>query len=277
MCVSCKMGRGEKMREDVHLGYTYKTKFFIALLTGLLALGGIIVYFGLTSTAFALSVGGMGDFIVKFEELNGEGFSLHPHLEETSDDEAPVIRNKIDKATIEGLHIYKDLSLPGDNWIRINITASEPTTIRGLIQDAKIVEANLQFGDMGIEQKNTSNLTAIEAFKQNWTHQAETVKISDAEIATAYLFQSVVSLQSAQISIESIEGPGYDGIQKPGNGTGYPQPGGSGSDTIDSSTSSGGLLPKTASDYMNLIVVGFVILLVGGLTLYIKRLKFFKR
>ena len=259
------------MKEDIHLGYTIKTKFFVALLAGFLSLGGIIALFGMTSTAFALPVGGMGDFYVKFEKLEGEDFSLHPHIGETSDDDAaPLVRNKMEKATIEGLHIYKDLKLPGENWIRINVTTSQPATIKGLVQDAKVIDANLSFGDMEIKQKNTSNLSALEAFKQNWTHQANKVTITDAEISTAYLFQSAVNLQAAQISIELLDGP-YDGPS-----VGHDRPGGGKGTGTDHSTGGGGILPKTGNNYIALISMGALFVLFGALFIFRKKLKFLK-
>lgn len=259
-------------KEDihVHLGYTIKSKVFLALLAGFLSLGGVVALFGMTSTALALPVGGMGDFYVKFEKLEGEGFSLHPHIGETSDDDAaPLVRNQMEKATIEGLHIYKDLKLPGDHWIRINVTTSEPTTIKGLVQDAKVVDANLSFGEMTVAQKNTSKMSALEAFKQNWTHQADTVTITDAEISTAYLFQSAVNLQAAQISIEMLDGP-YDGPS-----IGRDRPGGGKGSGLDHSAG-GGKLPKTGTHYLALISVGALLILFGALFVFRKKLKFLK-
>ncbi len=257
----------------MHLGYTIKSKFLITLLAGLFSLGSVIMFFGVTSTVFALPVGGMGDFIVKFEKLEGKGFSLHPHVGETSEaDEAPLVRNKIDEATIEGLHIYKDLRLPGDHWIRIHITASQPTTVKGLVQDAKFVDANLIFHDMTVKQTNTSNMPALEAFQRNWTHDASSIKITDAEISTAYLFQSAVNLQGAQISIESLDGP-YDGKAIAGKGRTDRRTG-----TGVGRAGDGGSLPKTATDYTAWVFIGSLLIVISAIVIFMrKKLKVIKR
>lgn len=263
------------IKQDLQLGYTNKKIVFAAILAGFLSLIGIIATFGITSTVFALPVGGMGDFYVKFEKLEGKGFSLHPHIGETSESkEAPLIRNKIDEATIEGLHIFKEVKLPGDHWVRINITTAEPTVVKGLIQDAKVVDANLSFENMAIKQKNTSKLSAKEAFKQNWTHQANTITITDGEISTAYLFQSTVSLKGAQISVESIDGP-YQG--QPIGDTGRP-PGKHSPSVSDGSSAGGGggILPKTATDYWLHISIGAVIFTLSMFFVFRKKIKFFK-
>ena len=120
------------------VGHTVKKKLFISVTTGFLLFGLLIGTFGFTGTLFAVPLGGMGDFYVSFDRLEGEGFTLNPHIGETGvEDEAPLVRNQIESATIENLRIYKDLKMPTGGWVRINITASEPTEIHGLIQDAE--------------------------------------------------------------------------------------------------------------------------------------------
>ncbi len=190
--------------DKVKVGKTWKKKFFVAMLTGFLALGGLLSVFGFTGTVFALPLGGIGDFYVEFDELNGEGFQLLPNIGETGNaDSAPMVRNKMDKAHIKGLHIYKDLKMPTGNWVRIHIKASGDTTITGLIQDARFIDADLSFSELAISEKNTDD------FSENWTQQAGTINIKDATIVTDYLFQSAVTLQGAKISIESIDEPKY--------------------------------------------------------------------
>lgn len=190
------------MQENVLIvGQVVKKNFLIALLAGLLAFGGIALTFGLTTTAFALPLGGMGDFHVKLEKLEGSGFKLQPHVGETgSADAAPMVRNSINNAKITNLTIYKDLKLPTGNWIRVKITAPG-AEIRGLTQDARFIDANLSFSNLDITEKNSSN------FAENWTQNADSITITDAEIVTDYLFQNYVSLNGAKISIESISNP----------------------------------------------------------------------
>lgn len=191
-----------EQKGKVVVGKTIKKTFFIALLSGLLALGGLIAVFGFTGTAFALPMGGIGDFFVEFDELEGNGFELLPHLGETGEsDSEPMVRNKIDSVEIKNLHIYKDLPLPGGEWVRFHIRVSGNTTIKGLIQDARFIDANLSFDELHIAEKNTDD------FSKNWTQNAKTVRITDATIVTDYLFQSFVSLDGAKISAERIDAP----------------------------------------------------------------------
>lgn len=188
--------------QKVKVGKTWKKKFAAAMMAGFLGLASLIAIFGFSGTIVALPLGGIGDFIVEFDELKGENFQLLPNIGETGNsDAAPMVRNKMDSATITGLHIYKDLKLPTGNWIRIHIHSEGQTTITGLIQDARFIDADLSFEELGIHEKNTEDYT------QNWTQSASTVNIKNAKIVTDYLFQTTVSLQGAKISIESIDGP----------------------------------------------------------------------
>ncbi|WP_047980596.1 DUF6230 family protein [Ornithinibacillus contaminans] len=184
------------------VGKTMKKKFFIAFAAGFLGFASLIAVFGFTGTAFALPLGGIGDFYVEFDELNGTEFQLLPHVGETGNsDAAAMVRNKMDKVEITNLHIYKDLELPGLGWVRFHVRASGPTNITGLIHDARLIEADLSFNELEILEQNTSE------FAQNWSQNASTITIKDAKIVTDYLFQSVVSLDGAQISVEKISGP----------------------------------------------------------------------
>ncbi|AXF56875.1 DUF6230 family protein [Salicibibacter kimchii] len=188
--------------ETVAVGRTVKKRFWTAIAAGFLAFGAMVAVFGMNMTAVAMPLGGMGDFYVELDELQGEDFHLAPHIGETGEaDEAPMVRNEIGNVDITNLHIYKDLRMPGtENWIRINIT-SPSVSIDGLIQDARLIDANLDFNDLAIEQSNTDEFT------ENWTQNAETITITDAKIVTDYLFQSVVSLEGAEISVENIDEP----------------------------------------------------------------------
>lgn len=190
------------MENKLTVGKTVRKKLLMALLSGFIALGGLIGVFGFSGTAFALPLGGMGDFYVEFDELNGTNFQLLPHIGETGNsDAAPMVRNKMDEVEITNLHIYKDLDLPGLGWFRFHIRAAGPTNITGLIHDARLIEADLSFNELEIEEKNTNE------FSQNWSQNAKTINIKDAKIVTDYLFQTVVSLDQATISVEKIDKP----------------------------------------------------------------------
>ncbi|MBT2218120.1 hypothetical protein KK120_20155 [Virgibacillus dakarensis] len=195
-----------KKENGIVVGKTWKKKFFIAFLTGFLALGGLISVFGFTGSAFALPLGGIGDFYVEFDELKGTEFQLLPQIGETGNSDAePMVRNKMDTAEITNLHIYKDLKLPTGKWVRFHVKATGKTTIEGLIQDARFIDADLSFNELNIREKNTDD------FSKNWSQDAKTITIKDAKIVTDYLFQNMVSLEGAKISVESIKEPKMTG------------------------------------------------------------------
>ncbi|WP_193550767.1 DUF6230 family protein [Salicibibacter kimchii] len=276
------------------IGLTVKKRVFTALFAGFLLLGGMVATLGMSGTTFAMPLGGIGDFNVSFDELEGEGFTLNPNIGETGDqDEAPLVRNEIDRATINGLHIYKDLPMPGGDWIRVNITASEPTTIEGLIQDARFIDADLNFTEMGIAQTNTSDMSPEEAFRENWSHEADTVTITDGEIITSYLFQNMVSLQGAQIYIDFIDEPDSGGAGSPpetGDDTGTAsttsgitgtsdsdrdgetQAAAAGPGSSGDGDSTGGALPSTAGDTVVLILIGLFAAAIGTVFVFRKRI-----
>lgn len=258
--------------EKVTIGATAKKKFFTAFLGGFFLFSILIATMGFTGTIFAVPLGGMGDFYVAFDELEGEGFELNPKIGETGNtDAAPLVRNKIDTATIENLHIYKDLKMPTGGWVRVNIKASEPTQIEGLIQDAQFIDANLMFDDMAILETNTSAMSAEESFEQNWSHNADNVKITDATIVTDYLFQNMVALNGATISLEKISGPehteGVSGNNESDSGVAASSSGG------DNGGDDSGILPETASNMYLPVVIGAVLLLIGSVIFLIRNRK----
>src|SRR5699024_12248098 len=99
-----------------------------------------------------MPLGGIGDFYVEFDKLKGEGFKLLPEMGETgASDSERIVRNEIDEVTIENLHIYKDWRLPGtEQWLRFHVKANGETSINGLIQDARIIEADLRMDNLDV-------------------------------------------------------------------------------------------------------------------------------
>src|SRR5690625_2072116 len=93
------------------------------------------------------------------------------------------------------------LILEIEKCIRLHVKENGETSINGLIQDARLIDADLSFDNLDISQKNT------EDFNENWTQGADTITIEDASIVTDYLFQEFVSLEGAKISTEIIDGP----------------------------------------------------------------------
>src|SRR5699024_8421993 len=164
------------------------------------------------------------------------------------------------------LHIYKDLQMPTGGWVRVHVMASEPTEIEGLIQDARFIDANLMFDDMSIQQTNTSGMTPEEAFQQNWTHDADYVTITDAKIVTDYLFQNMVALNGAEISLERISEPEHTDVSGANDADGSIASRSSGNGGGD-----GGILPTTASNLLLPFAIGAVLVLLGGIVLLARK------
>src|SRR5699024_5143384 len=143
----------------------------------------------------------------------------------------------------------------------INVTASEPTEIQGLIQDAQLIDADLSFDGMEILQTNTSDMSEAEAFEKNWTQTGETVKIKDAKIVTDYLFQEFVALNVSKNFLDSI-----DGLETTNNESSINEGDSDSAAVCATSDSSGGsdsnrnggsgLLPETATQTWLNIVIG---------------------
>lgn len=267
--------------EDTVVGSTRKRRFLITLLGGFIIFSSLLATIGFTGTIFALPLGGMGDFYVTFEELEGEEFTLNPQIGETGEqDEAPLVRNEIGTATIDDLHIYKDLKLPTGKWVRINVKADQPSKIEGLTQDARFIDADLAFDEMAIKEENTSSMPVEKAFEKNWTQDADNVQISDAKIVTDYLFQNMVTLNGAKIYLERIDEPDKS---DDGNISSDHDHNGRKSDSDSSATGvnnnndndggGGGILPDTASNWALPIVIGVVLVLIGTVLLLRKKRK----
>ncbi|HEX7066264.1 MAG TPA: DUF6230 family protein [Bacillales bacterium] len=189
----------EAVEEESELvtGRTVKKKLFAALLSGFLLLGGLAAAFGISGVAYAMPIAGVGDFYVEFDKLTGSGFKLFTKVGDTGKEESvPMIRVKIDKATVNGLHIYKEMELPGVGKVRFNITASEPVKIKGLIQDFQVQNSNAKFTNQTIDE----NFGAENPFSQT----AKTLTLTDAKLKTDYLFQSVVTLNGLHLGFEKI-------------------------------------------------------------------------
>src|SRR5690625_6003754 len=93
---------------DVTVGLTAKRKLLIALLGGFFLFGSFIAAMGFSGTVFAMPLGGVGDFHVSFDKLEGEGFTMNPEIGELGNEsDAPLVRNVNDKAMIDNLHTFK--------------------------------------------------------------------------------------------------------------------------------------------------------------------------
>ncbi|HET7580037.1 MAG TPA: DUF6230 family protein [Bacillales bacterium] len=186
----------ESEESKIVTGRTVKKKFLAALLAGFLALGGLAAAFGLSGVAYAMPIAGIGNFHVLFDKLSGHGFQLYTKIGDTGKNKSvPMFRVKIDNATIHGLHIYKIIDTPMGKY-KFNITATQPVHVKGLVQDAQTQIGDAKFTNQKIDE----NYGADHPFSQT----ASTVTITDGELVTDYLFQSVVTLSGLHLSFEKV-------------------------------------------------------------------------
>lgn len=179
-------------------GMTSKKVFFTSLASGLLILALLLVSFGISGVAYAVPIAGVGDFYVKFDHLEGNGYTFYPKMGETSaEDSAPQGTNLIENLTIDNLQLYKDFKV-GSQWIRVKITASKPVQITGLQQDAGLIEANAQFQGLVLQEKHSDDWQ--KQFKQSSTK----IVLNNATLKTHYLFQKTINMNGMRLTVERI-------------------------------------------------------------------------
>lgn len=178
---------------------TNKKVFFTSLASGLLALGLLLVTFGLSGVAYAVPIAGVGDFYVEFDKLEGEGYQFYPKIGETSGEAAtPQGTNLIETVTITNLKLYKDFKV-GDEWIRVLITASKPVKITGLHQDAGSVEANATFANQKLEENYSDD------WQKQFSLSSSTIVLENAKLKTHYLFQETINMNGMKLTVEKIK------------------------------------------------------------------------
>jgi hypothetical protein len=179
---------------------TSKKRFWGAIVSGFLFLAMVVGFFGLTGKAYALPMAGIGDFTVSFDKLVGSGYIFYPKLGETgTSSSSPLGRNKIDKLTVYGLNITKDLTLPTGKKVEIQIKASKPVQISGLIQDSSFLKGDAQFTQLALAEHHTSDWT------KQFTQTSTGITLRNASLITDYLFQNQVTLNGMTLSIHQVK------------------------------------------------------------------------
>jgi hypothetical protein len=179
-------------------GATSKKVFWSALASGFLALGLLLVSFGVSGVAYAVPIAGVGDFYVEFDKLEGKGYTFYPKMGETStSDSAPQGTNIIETLVIDNLQLYKDFQVGGE-WIRVKITASKPVQISGLQHDAGLIEANAKFENLVLEENNSSD------WQKQFQQTSSTIILENAKLKTHYLFQKTINMNGMKLTVERI-------------------------------------------------------------------------
>jgi hypothetical protein len=180
-------------------GTTSKKVFWSALASGILALGLLLVSFGISGVAYAVPIAGVGDFYVEFDKLVGNGYVFYPKMGETSSsDSAPQGTNEMDNLVIDNLQLYKDFQV-GGQWIRVKITASKPVQITGLQHDASLIEANAKFQNLVLQEKHSDD------WQKQFKQTSSQIILEHAKLKTHYLFQKTITMNGMRLTVEKID------------------------------------------------------------------------
>ena len=180
-------------------GSTSKKVFWSALASGVLALGLLLVSFGISGVAYAVPIAGVGDFYVEFDKLVGNGYTFYPKMGETStSDSAPQGVNEMDSLVIDNLQLYKDFQV-GGQWIRVEIRASKPVQITGLQHDASLIEANAKFQNLVLQEKHSDD------WQKQFRQTSSQIILEHARLKTHYLFQRTINMNGMRLTVEKID------------------------------------------------------------------------
>jgi hypothetical protein len=176
-----------------------KKAFWTSMASGFLLLGLLLISFGISGVAYAVPIAGVGDFMVKFDKLEGTGYKFYPKLGETSSSDAtPQGTNLIKDLTITNLQLYKDFKL-GGKTIRVKITASKPVKITGLQQDAGLIEANATFSNLTLREKHSSD------WQKQFEQTSTKITLENASLKTHYLFQETINMSGMRLTVEELK------------------------------------------------------------------------
>lgn len=191
----------KNLESSLQVGITSKKVFWTSLAAGFLALGLLLISFGLSGVAYAVPLAGIGDFYVKFDKLVGNGYTFYPKMGETSlEASAPQGTNEINILVIDNLQLYKDFQV-GGQWVRVKITASKPVQITGLQQDASLIEANAIFENLVLQEKHSDD------WQKQFKQSSSKITLENATLKTHYLFQKTINMSGMKLTVERIKQP----------------------------------------------------------------------
>lgn len=176
-------------------------KFVRVFMMSLALTGGVVGAIMTGGVAVAVPTAGVGGFVVEFEELQGEDFTQYATLENSSDCAAyPSAVAEIDRGTIEGLHLYKDVPVPSElpgeaETVRMSIR-SDNVEFTGLTQKFTYLNADLTF-------ENGQQITADAGGEQpaeKFSIESPGVRINNAHIEVQSQFMNSITLGNAQVT-----------------------------------------------------------------------------
>lgn len=191
-----------QFKSEMKKGGTNKKVFWKAFGSGMVLLAALLGFMGVSGTAYALPLAGVGNFYVEFDHLKGTGYTFYPKMGESSKEKStPQGTNLIKDLTIENLQLYKDFNVSGDKWIRVKIQASKPVHISGLQQDASVINADATFSNLALKEKQSSD------WQKQFQQMSSTIQLDHAKIKTHYLFQEKIVMNGMKVTVERINKP----------------------------------------------------------------------
>ncbi|KSU84261.1 hypothetical protein GA0061096_0313 [Fictibacillus enclensis] len=196
------MGKTVELKTTLNKGNVNKRVFWKAFASGMVALATLLSFMGVSGTAYAIPMAGVGNFYVEFDHLEGNGYTFYPKMGESSKEKStPQGTNLIKDLTIDHLQLYKDFNISGDKWIRVKIVASKPVHISGLQQDASVINADAKFSNLALKEKQSSD------WQKQFQQMSSTIELNHAKIKTHYLFQEKVVMNGMKVTVERINKP----------------------------------------------------------------------
>ncbi|WP_254544571.1 DUF6230 family protein [Halomarina pelagica] len=173
-----------------------KRRFAAVFLVGNLLLLGVGAGVVVGGVAVAVPTAGVGGFTVTFDELSGQGFQQYPTLENNSECSAyPASVAQIEKGTIEGLNLYKDIRTPTGDTVRVLITSDQTVRFNGLTQKFTYLR-----GDLTFDQGQTIEAGAPSAeVKNQLSLSAPSITIEDGRIKAQSQFVRSITLNGATV------------------------------------------------------------------------------
>ncbi len=179
-----------------------RTRFLTVFLVGNLLFFGVVASIVAAGVAVAVPTAGIGGFTVTFDELQGEGFTQYPTVENSSECAAyPSAVAQIESGTIEGLHLYKDIKIPdavpgGGQVLRLSIQSDKTVQFSGLTQKFTYLRGDLAF----TEGQRISQSTSGDV-KNRLSLSSPAITIKDGQIKAQSQFVKSITLTGSSVEM----------------------------------------------------------------------------
>ncbi len=178
-----------------------RSRFLRVFVMSLVLTGVVVGAIATGGVALAVPTAGVGGFVVEFSSLQGQGFTQYATLENSSDCAAyPSAVAKINKGTINDLHLYKDIPVPKEvpgnaKTVRVLIK-SKQAKFTGLTQKFTYLRGDLTFNN---GQQIGADGGASKP-QGRFSITSPSVVIGDGHIEAQSQFVDSISLKNAQVT-----------------------------------------------------------------------------